>query len=144
MQQDENHVLAPDREYKLGRFVKALVLLSPERTFHGVSVLPALKHPTVQHDISVLILVGSKDSKAMEEAKGIDGLLQKYHLEPSGENKSKKSLFFVPLDTSLQGTNLLDPKFQVQDLIAEFLQRRLVKSDESKDWVWRERKRPYQ
>ena len=141
LEQDNNHVLAPDREYKLGRFVKALVLLSPERTFKGMSILPALRHPTVQHDIAVLILVGKQDSKSLEEAKRIDSLLEKYHPDPKND---KKTLVFEKLDTSLQGTNLLDPKFKVQNTIADFLQNRLVKSDESKDWKWLERKRPYQ
>jgi hypothetical protein len=144
-QQDANRVLAPDREYKLGRFVKALVLLSPERTFHGMSILPALKHPAVQHDISVLILTGKQDAKAMEESKSIYSLFARYHPEPTGENKNdNRTLVFEKLDTSLQGTDLLDPKFKVQKTIADFLQRRLVKSEESRDWTWRERKQPYQ
>jgi dienelactone hydrolase len=144
-EQDRNHVLDPEHEYKLGRFVKALVLLSPERTFHAMSVVPALKHPAVQRDISVLILVGKQDSKALEDAKSIDNLLLKYHPEPTGENKSdKRTLVFEKLDTSLQGADLLDPKFKVQSTIADFLQRRLVKSDDAKAWGWRERKQPYQ
>jgi hypothetical protein len=144
-EQDVNRVLDSEHEYKLGRFVKALVLLTPERTFHGMSVVPALKHPTVQRDISVLILVGKQDGKATEEAKSVHNLLVRYHPEPTGENKGdRRTLLFEELDTSLQGTDLLDPKFKVQNTIADFLQRRLVKSDESKNWVWRERKQPYQ
>ena len=145
VEQDRNPVLDPEHEYKLGRFVKALVLLSPERTFHAMSVVPALKHPAVQRDISVLILVGKQDGKAVEEVKPIYNLLAKYHPEPVGESKNdKRTLVFEKLDTSLQGTNLLDPKFKVQNTIAEFLQHRLVKSEESKSWTWRERKQPYQ
>ena len=107
--------------------------------------MSALKHPTVQRDISVLILVGKQDGKATEEAKSVYNLLVKYHPEPTGEKKGdRRTLLFEKLDTSLQGTDLLDPKFKVQNTIADFLQRRLVKSDESKNWVWRERKQPYQ
>lgn len=144
-QQDVNHVFGAEHEYKLGRFVKAVVLLSPERSFHGLAIPPTLRHPAVQHDIAVLILVGKQDGKAMDEAKQIQGLFKKYHPEPGGENKAdKKSLFFGALDTSLQGTRLLDPKFNVPAAIAEFIDRRLLKSEESKNWLWMERKHPHQ
>ena len=98
----------------------------------------------VQRDIAVLILVGKQDSKAMEEAKQVQGLFKRYHPEPAGENKADKTLFFGSLDTRLQGTKLLDPKFNVPAAIADFIDRRLVKSDESKSWRWAERKRPHQ
>ncbi len=48
------------------------------------------------------------------------------------------------LDTKLQGTKLLDPKFNLPAVIADFVERRLVKSDAAKDWTWRERKVPYE
>ncbi len=145
VQQEQNHVFGADREYKLGGFVKALVLLSPDRTFRGLPVLPALRHPVVQREIAVLILVGKQDAKAMEEARQINVLFKRHHPEPTGENKAdKKTLFFGPLDTSLQGTKLLDPKFQVPAAIADFIDRRLVKSSESRDWGWMERKHPHQ
>ena len=93
----------------------------------------------------MLILVGKQDSKAMDEANKIHAQLKKNHPEPTGENKAdKKTLFFGPLDTSLQGTKLLDPKFQVPAAIADFIDRRLVRSSESKDWMWMERKHPHQ
>ena len=38
---------------------------------------------------------------------------------------------------------LLDPKFNVSALIADFIYRRLVKSEESREWTWRERKLPH-
>ena len=94
--------------------------------------------------MAVLILVGKQDNKALEEAKRIHGMFEKYHPEPTGDNKTdRKTLFFGKLDTSLQGTKLLDPKFNVAALIADFIYRRLVKSEESRDWSWQERKVPH-
>jgi pimeloyl-ACP methyl ester carboxylesterase len=140
--QDRNRVLRP--EYQLGRFVKALVLISPELTFRGLPIRSSSAN--VIPDVSLLILVGRKDPKALEEAARLQTMFEKYHPEPTGENAiDHKTLFFGKLDSSLQGTKLLDPKFDVNvsAIIAEFIQRRLVKSEESKMWIWRERKFPH-
>jgi dienelactone hydrolase len=143
MEQERNRVRRP--EYKQGRFVKALVLISPERSFHGLSLRGPTTNSVVQRDIAVLILVGKQDGKMMEESKRIHAIFEKYHPEPSGDDRiDKKTLFFGPLDTRLQGTKLLDPKFGIADIIADFIKRRLVKSEESKDWTWKERKVPHE
>ena len=105
LEQDRNVVLRPD--YKLGRFVKALVLISPELSFRGLPTRTAIVYPAVQRDMSVLILVGKQDRKATEEARRIYGLFKSGHLEPTGDDKiDKQTLFFGKLDTSLQGTKL--------------------------------------
>ncbi len=146
VQQENNRVFGADGQYKLGRFVKALVLLSPKTTFPGLPIWSAMANPVVRHDISVLILVGKQDPRSLEEARRLDGIFQRYHPEPIGHDQAaRKTLFFGKFDTSLQGTKLLDPKFKfnIPALIGEFVDRRLIHSDASKDWVWRERKSPY-
>jgi hypothetical protein len=141
--QDRNRVRRPD--YKVGRFVKALVLISPERSFRGLPVKAAAAYPAVQQDIALLILVGKKDAKAFEEGKRIHGLFERSHPEPAGGDKiDRKTLWFGKFDTSLQGTKLLDPKFNVPSIIADFILRRLEKSEESKEWAWRERRVPHE
>jgi len=140
--QDVNRVIRP--EYKLGRFVKALVLISPELSFRGLPIRG--NSARIIPDVSLLILVGRKDAKALEEATRLNGMFERYHPEPTGENAAEqKTLFFGQLDTGLQGTKLLDPKLDVHvpAIIAEFIQRRLVKSEASKLWTWRERKFPH-
>jgi hypothetical protein len=142
LDQGRNPVQRP--EYKLGNFVKALVLISPKSTFPGLPVKTATVHPVVQRDIAVLILVGKQDGKCMEEAKRLHGIFEKHHPEPTGDNKTdRKTLFFGKLDTSLQGTKLLDPKFNVSAIISDFIYRRLTKSEKSAEWSWRERKFPH-
>lgn len=130
---------------KLGRFVKALVLISPEWTFRGLPLRRATGNPIVQSNISMLILVGKRDGKAMSQAKRIHGIFERFHPEPTGDDKlDRQTLFLGGLDTSLQGTKLLDPRFNVAAIIADFIDRRLIKSGESREWTWKERKFPHQ
>lgn len=132
---------------KLGRFVKALVLISPVWSFRGLPLSEAIKDPAVQCHIAVLFLVGKQDPKAMGDAKRIYTFFEKCHPEPAINDKeekiAKQTLFFGKLDTNLQGDKLLDSRFHLEELIGDFISRRLVKSDESKTWIWKERKLPY-
>jgi len=143
--QDRNPVARDD--YRLGRFVKAMVLISPELSFRGLPIRQAAAHPAVQSDVAMLILVGKQDPKALEESKRIYGLFEKHHPEPArigtADPNDLRTLFYVKLDTRLQGAKLLDPKFNVAALTAEFIRRRLIQSDESKNWTWQERKFPH-
>ena len=147
MVQDSNRVRRPD--YKLGRFVKVLVLISPELSFRGLPTRQPTAYPAVQGDIAIMVLVGKQDNKALEEAKRIHAIFERFHPEPSGETMTDEekadvtTLFFFQYDTSLQGTKLLDPKFNIAETIASFVYLRLVKSPESRQWVWRERKVPH-
>ncbi len=140
LDQDRNRVPRPD--FQLGRFVKALVLISPELSFRGLPIRGSSAR--LIPDVAMLILVGRKDAKATEDATRIHDIFERFHPEPTGDNiLDRKTLFFGKLDTSLQGTKLLDPKFSIPAIIADFIQRRLINSEESKDWVWRERKFPH-
>lgn len=144
IEQDQNPVARAD--YKLGRFVKALVLISPELSFRGLAV--RANKGNVIPDVAMLIIVGKQDKKALNDATRIHGIFERFHPEPEGdtaaEKNDKRTLFFVKLDTSLQGTKLLDPKFSVGAMIADFLNRRLTKSEESRDWKWKDRKIPHE
>ena len=55
-----------------------------------------------------------------------------------GERERKQSLFWVPADTDLQGTRLLDRNLPVNLEILKFLKRRLLWKQE--DFPWSERK----
>ena len=131
---------------KLGRFVKALVLLSPETSFKGISVPHAVQNPAVWNDISVLLLVGEADDKALKEAKRVNSVFERNRPKPDPEKEAdQRTLFFTPLETKLQGASLLaDKNLKVQDIILAFLNLRLAKNDAAKTWVWKERKLPHQ
>jgi alpha-beta hydrolase superfamily lysophospholipase len=126
---------------KLGRFVKAVVLISPKWSVPGLPLTRALSVPDVQSDISLMILVGKSDPKALREAKQIYNKFEPWHNNPAGNDKVEdKTLIFGKLDTNLQGMKLLDPKFGVQDYIKDFVEHRLIKSDAAREWTWKERK----
>ncbi len=131
---------------KLGGFVKALALISPEYSVHGISLKNALGDPTVRNDLSVLLMVGEDDAKAVGEAKRVYSTFEKSHPEPPKDLwQERKTLFYFPLKTKLQGTKVLEVKdLKADKAIAEFLDLRLVKSDVSKTWDWKERKSPNQ
>ena len=98
---------------KLGAFVKALVLISPEWSFRGLPLRDALASPAVQRDIAMLILVGKQDAKALEAAKRIYGVVEKYHPEPTGDDKlDKQTLLFGKLDTRTARHEAFGPEVQ--------------------------------
>jgi pimeloyl-ACP methyl ester carboxylesterase len=131
---------------KLGRFIKALVLISPEISFKGISLRGPMQNPVVRGDISLLILVGNEDERALGEAKRVYTIFEHDHPKPDPNKKAEQqTLFFYPLETKLQGTTLLAEKnLKVGEMIVAFLNLRLLKSDESKTWLWKERKLPHQ
>jgi pimeloyl-ACP methyl ester carboxylesterase len=148
-EQDGNSVPSPN--YKVGRFVKALVLISPTLSFAGLPVRPALQHPYVRHDIAMWIIVGADEPKSLDAAKRIHGMVEKSHPKPEEGSKVEQTLFFDKVDTKLQGTKLLDFKFgappnetTIPDRIAVFIDGRLAKTDDAKDWTWHERKFPHE
>ena len=131
--------------WQKGGFTKALVLLSPERSLHGINVKPALGNKDVHGRLSVLLMVGKEANGPFGEAKKMNSIFEKYHLPPPPDKKELKTLFFVQLDTKLQGTNLLDEKLgAAEKYIEPFISRRLVKAEEAKSYKWAKLRRdPY-
>ena len=62
--------------------VKALVLLSPQRRFMGLDIREPLANPVVRSGLSVMILVGKQDPKALTQANALHTSLAKYHPQP--------------------------------------------------------------
>jgi pimeloyl-ACP methyl ester carboxylesterase len=130
---------------KLGRFVKSIVLVSPEWSFPGLNIQAALKSQDVQKNISIMILVGKENAKCLEDARRLNDLFAKYHPEPEENKKELKTLWFGRLPTKLQGTKLFEePSLRIEPLIGQFLFFRMVKNPEAKKILWKERKLPHQ
>ncbi len=138
--------LGPIGPCQMGNFTKALVLLSPELTAHGLKLKEPLADRNVRQRISVLLLFG-KEGPTAKDAKSVFNLLERYHPVPADPEKRKKeqSLFYFPLDGSLQGTKLLgEPALDVPWLIEQFITHRLVENAEARSCKWtRLRKDPY-
>jgi len=114
---------------KQGQDVKALVLVSPEWSFKGVKIGDALAQESVRSDLSVMIVVGKRSAKLLQEAKRLHTALERYHpAPPGGDADEKQTLWLKVKDTSLQGTKLLnEPSMRVDELILAFIDLRLVK-----------------
>jgi dienelactone hydrolase len=146
-------------QFKQGRDVKALVLLSPETNFKGLTTRQAMNHPAIKSEISILALVGEKDRKAMRTASSFYTMIARTH-----KNDEKKEPYLAELPTNLQGTKLLGFRglfaktltspslessgktkdiakvnFSPERLIASFIHTRLTSSE---DWNWTDRTLP--
>jgi pimeloyl-ACP methyl ester carboxylesterase len=128
---------------KQGQDVKALVLISPTMNFQGVGITDAINQPAVKTGLSVLILVGDKNSKAMDEAKRIKNLITPGRPKPSSDPKEvadRQDLFLsVIKGASLQGANILNDKTilpQLTLVVSQFVEWRLI----DKKFPWTDRK----
>jgi pimeloyl-ACP methyl ester carboxylesterase len=120
---------------QVGRFVKVLVLISPEWSYKGMLANAALSKPEVGAT-PMQILVGRQEKTSYADANKISKLVEKYH-KKSGTDKEAKTLDFKPLATNLQGTAMLGVKgLGVEDSIAEFIHYRLVKPEQARKYPW--------
>lgn len=126
---------------KQGQDIKALVLISPEWSFKGLRINEAIAHPNVRSDVSMMLIAGKGNSRAVREAKRIYTALERYHPAPSAAAAAEKqSLWLKTPNTSLQGTQLLNEKsMHVDQMVAQFVELRLVK----KMMPWTDRKGPF-
>jgi len=141
---------------KQGQDVKALVLISPpEPNFKSLNITQGLQMPPdapVGRELSLLIAVGkAKGNKVYKDTLKLEQTIKPYHPEPPPDEVStRKTLFFQPYETSLQGTKLLsegmkqldDPKATIRlpQHIAKFIEYRL----QNLKIEWEERKDPLQ
>ncbi|NIP86883.1 MAG: hypothetical protein GTO03_15490, partial [Planctomycetales bacterium] len=72
---------------KQGKDVKALVLVSPLSKKGSLETELALKHPDVRSKLSVLLIVGAEDSRAMRTTKRLYGKLKQYHPKPPADQE---------------------------------------------------------
>lgn len=125
---------------KQSRDVKALVLLSPKFSHAGLQTAKSLNHPALKARLGILIAVGKTDSKRSGEARRLHSKLKVSREDvsklPPEQRKSRSTLWFAPLDTRLQGSNMFKVRaLQLPALIASFIDLRVVK-DNGPDSVW--------
>ena len=131
--------------YKQGKDVKAFVLLSPQQSFRTLRIQSALNHPIVRRDLSAMIMVGINDSKAKQNATRLHASLKRFHAPVPRDpelRRKKQKLFLVGLQTSLQGTKLLNARgLDAADRISQFIDLRVVRFQE--DLPWQDRTGPF-
>jgi pimeloyl-ACP methyl ester carboxylesterase len=131
--------------FKQGRDVKALVLLSPTQTHKGFSLSKTIQHPVVRGGLSLMLVVGAQDKKALQDTEAVYSRVERFHADPptdADERMKKQDLFKIEAPTSLQGTELLRARgLNVNVAIATFIDWRLVRKTEDYP-AWAERKSP--
>lgn len=129
---------------KQGKDVKALVLISPEWNFKGLSIRAAQEHPAIRSDrVAMLILVGKEKARPRRDAERLYSALEPFHSKPEDETQhEKKFLVLGKLPTSLQGTKMLEEMLKIDDLklaskIGKFIEWRAA----DPDFAWSRRGR---
>lgn len=119
--------------YKLGKDVKALILLSPPASYKGVSLRQALTVPALS-SLPMMIVAGADDNAASTEADKLKKQLQTHH------SKSEDTdLFVIKPATSVSGAKLLMPNLGVMDKIANFVEKTVASK---KAYAWQDRTNP--
>ena len=119
--------------FKQGKDVKLLVLLSPPESFRGLNNRPFINHP-VSAQLFTMIAFGAGDRKAQQDAERLYRFLEKRHPQPS------ETLKYLPVETSLQGTQLLRRGLPVAEEMLRFLYANL--NQKVAAWPWMDRTIP--
>jgi pimeloyl-ACP methyl ester carboxylesterase len=116
---------------KQGQDVKALVLLSPTRMFHGLSSIEPLKFPPIQQQLSVFLAYGAGASKVAKDCETMAKTWSRYHPEPPRQEiAARKSFYTFAPQTQRQGTELLtSEEFGLAPRISGFIELRLGRFD---------------
>ena len=132
---------------KQSKDVKALVLISPKRSYSGLQTTQSLSHGAIQSVLSIMIVVGKEDSKAFSDADRIHGKIDSIRREEfpglsPAETLEKKTLWFFPAPTKLQNAKLLNAKpLNLPGSIHKFIDLR-VGGDSSRATAWVEHATP--
>lgn len=138
-----------------GRDVKALVFLSPERRFKGLTLVNALRNPLFTGrgavPFSLVVAAGDDDQSARREARTIHSALEKTRPELDLDGKTdeernriiteKQDLFLWTFDVEYQGTDLVHAQapLGLPRNIGNFLYYRLVAKEADYPWQVRGR-----
>ncbi|NQT14465.1 MAG: alpha/beta fold hydrolase [Planctomycetes bacterium] len=127
---EANRRPAPSRD------IKGLFLISPDWDFKGMPMNKPFTHPLVRSQISVMIVAGKEDSKALAESRRLHKLIKRFHADPETVDVDQRDLWFIPLPTKLQGTKILGIKaLNLEEAIGTFIKLRAV--DQSYPWYRR-------
>lgn len=128
--------------HKRGKDIKGVVLLSPPKTFKTLNPQNFMKQPYVAKDLQLLILVGEGDAESFEAAKALHKRFEQKRGKPPTdpqERAAKENLFLYPLDTTVQGGELLQPELRTEQYIGQFLGNRIYQRRNVYP-AWEERK----
>ena len=137
---------------KLGNFLKALVLISPQTKVTGVNTAQ-LQHSQqfadLRRDLPIMILAGDENPLYFNEAERLQKLFVAGRPKIGASNKLEDmTLWFYgkgKTPTKLQGAKLIsEPSLKTPEKIGKFIKSRLIDNPDAKEWVWKERKKPHE
>jgi alpha-beta hydrolase superfamily lysophospholipase len=126
-----------------GQDVRALVLITPQWGFKGLTIKNATAHVNLLKSASVMIIAGAKDTANLDDARRLNQLFEKYHELPPPDaplavRQEKQDLFFITPATTLVGTKLLNEKsLRIEDVIANFIKFRILQNENLDEWATR-------
>lgn len=141
---------------KQGQDVKAIVLLTPEKTLKGLSMNQLLKNPLIAgkgpiRPLSMYIAIGGKgQEKFTKDAKSIHSTIEKSRpkltftgsaAEQEAQRLEKQDLYYEELPVEFQGADLVNPQTNTNfhERVAAFIYYRVeLKKD---DFPWTDRKK---
>ncbi len=119
--------------YKQGRDVKALALLSPRLNYNGLSIRNAVKNDLVR-SMPLFIAYGGQTAKVKKDADLVEKQLERYH------QADPTSLRMIKVNTTLQGTKLIDARSPVPAQLFKFLDQQIY--SKASQFPWTNRKGP--
>jgi pimeloyl-ACP methyl ester carboxylesterase len=118
---------------KQGQDVKALVLVSPQWSYQGLTMLAPLKFRPLKQFAAWMLLYGAEDPKVEADVRRIEKLLKPFHPPAKPDGADPSGLVVLGLPSKLQGDKLLTGLAdQAEDQIVKFL----VDNVASKELPW--------
>jgi pimeloyl-ACP methyl ester carboxylesterase len=127
----------PGYETPRGQDVRALILISPEETFHGSGIKMAQQMPRIRDNkqISVFICSGNDPKDEAQAKKIFDMVNPPVTADKKKDRLNEDRMFQKAFPARLTGTNLLDKGLDIEKLMVNFLEKHL----KSVDSTWRDR-----
>ena len=129
--------------FKQGQDVKAFVLVSPHQSFKGINIQDGFSQPNVRSQLSALFMCGGKEPRTASTTRRLYNIIKRHHadrFEDDEDKRLRKDHFLLSLDTSLQGTKLINQAdLKAAKHVSTFLNLRLVEHRDQFPWAVREK-----
>ncbi len=124
---------------KQGKDVKSILLLSPEKSFKGMSIMKSIKAPVISgrmgRALPIFVLTGEKNASLKSQTRELEKALTRSR----GSELAKESLTVTVGKTDIQGAGFARSK-KGQELIHQFINLKVLSEADSLRWQNRAKK----